>query len=125
MRSQHAGTRHGSTSGNCQALPEGCSKPKTENFLIPKIEGDENNVSSEENYAKSNWKSDGEGSTAKKSSATCNGTSRVYNEQSRYTAQRAHPCKTLKGTGNLHEVEAAASSPCRVVWSGPASSADE
>ena len=33
--------------------------------------------------------------------------------------------ETPKGTGNLHEQEAAASSPCRVVGSGPASSADE
>ena len=29
-------------------------KPKTENFLIPKFEEDEHNVSSEEKYAKSN-----------------------------------------------------------------------
>ena len=34
---------------------------------------------------------------------------------SRYSMQRVHPCKTFKGTGNLHELEAAASSPCRVV----------
>ena len=33
--------------------------------------------------------------------------------------------ETPKGTGNLHEQEAAASSPCRVVGSGPASSAGE
>jgi hypothetical protein len=36
-------------------------KPKTENFLISKCEEDEHNVSSEEIYARSNWKSDGEG----------------------------------------------------------------
>ncbi len=42
---------------------------KPENFLIPKFEWDEHNVSSEENCVKSNWKSNGGGSTAMKSSA--------------------------------------------------------
>ncbi len=54
-------------------------------------------------------------STAMENPALCNGPSRVYYEWSSYTAQRAHPCKTFKGTGNLHELEAAASSPRRVV----------
>ena len=53
-------------------------KPKTENFLIPKFEEDEHNVSSEEKYAKSNWKIDGEGSTQRKVRQMCNATSRVY-----------------------------------------------
>ncbi len=30
-------------------------------------------------------------------------------------AHRVHPCKTFKGTGKPHELEAAASSPYRVV----------
>ena len=29
--------------------------------------------------------------------------------------QGVHPCKTFTRAGNLHELEAAASSPCRVV----------
>ncbi len=94
-------------------------QPKTENFLISKFEEDEHNVSSEENLRKSNWKSDGEGSTAMESSAMCNATSRVYNERSGLHGAAGAPLQTLKGTGNLHELEAAASSPCRVIWSGP------
>ena len=61
------------------------------------------------------WKSDGEGSTAKESSAMCNAASRVYNERSGLHGAAGAPLQTLKGTGNLHELEAAASSPCRVV----------
>ncbi len=68
------------------------------------------------------WKSDGEGSTAMESSAILQWI--LYSVlgvvTSRYTAQRVYPCKTLKGTGNLHELVAAASSRCRVVRTGPA-----
>ena len=45
----------------------------------------------------------------------CNAASRVYNERSGLHGAAGAPLQTLKGTGNLHELEAAASSPCRVV----------
>ena len=46
-------------------------KPKTENFLISKIDEDEYNVSSKEKWAKSNWKIDGESSKAMEKPAQC------------------------------------------------------
>jgi hypothetical protein len=45
----NAETRHGSTSGNCQARLRNAPKPKTENFLAQKFEEYKHNNSSEEN----------------------------------------------------------------------------
>jgi len=121
----NAETRHGSIGGNCQALPEECSEAENRKLLAQTIEEYEHNVSSEKKCASSNWKSDGEGNATMDNCGIDSWPSRCVQQRSTLHDVTVKARETPKGTGNLHEQEAAASSPCRVVGSGPASSAGE
>ena len=74
---------------------------------------------------KSNWKSDGEGNATMDNCGIARWPSKCVQQRSTLHDVTVKARETPKGTGNLHEQEAAASSPCRVVGSGPASSAGE
>ena len=71
------------------------------------------------------WKSDGEGNATMDNCGIDSWPSRCVQQRSTLHDVTVKARETPKGTGNLHEQEAAASSPCRVVGSGPASSAGE
>ena len=69
--------------------------------------------------------SDGEGNATMDNCGIARWPSKCVQQRSTLHDVTVKARETPKGTGNLHEQEAAASSPCRVVGSGPASSAGE
>ena len=73
----------------------------TENkkLLIPKFEGDEHNVSSEETLRKSNWKSDGEGNAMMENCGITDWTSKSVQQRRTLHDVTVINRETSKGTG--------------------------